>query len=42
MDELLECSRDFERLVSSALGAEEMTTAATAMGKLRSFVEGLR
>jgi DNA-binding MarR family transcriptional regulator len=42
MDELLECSHEFERLVSSALSAEEMTTAATALSKLRTFVEGLR
>ena len=42
MDELLECSHDFERLLSSALSAEEMANAAMALDKLRSFVEGLR
>ena len=42
MDELLECSHEFEQLLSSALSAEEMANAAAALNKLRSFVEGLR
>ena len=42
MDELLECSHEFERLLSSALTAEEMAQAATALNKLRFFLEGLR
>lgn len=42
MDELLQCSHEFERLLSSALSAEEMANAAIALNKLRSFVEGLR
>ena len=42
MDELLDCSHEFERLLSSALSADEMTNAAAALSKLRSFIEGLR
>jgi DNA-binding MarR family transcriptional regulator len=42
MDELLECSRGFEQMLSSALSAEEMASAAMALNKLRTFVEGLR
>ena len=42
MEELLECSREFERLLSSALSAEEMGSTAMALTKLRTFVEGLR
>jgi len=42
MDELLEYSHEFEQLLASALSAEEMANAATALNKLRLFVEGLR
>ena len=42
MEELRECSREFERLLSSALSAEEMGSTAMALTKLRTFVEGLR
>jgi DNA-binding MarR family transcriptional regulator len=42
MDELLRCSHEFERSLVSALSAEEMVSAALALTKLRSFVEGLR
>jgi DNA-binding MarR family transcriptional regulator len=42
MDELLQCSHDFEELLSSALNPEEMVDAAMALSKLRSFVESLR
>ena len=42
MDQLLECSHEFERLLSSALTAEEMASTAMALNKLRTFVEGLR
>ena len=42
MDELLECSHEFERLLSSALSAEEMASTAMSLNKLRTFVEGLR
>ncbi len=42
MDELLEYSRGFEQMLSSALSAEEMARAAMALNKLRTFVEGLR
>lgn len=42
LDELLECSHEFERSMTSVLSAEEMTEAATVLKKLRSFVEDLR
>ncbi|NLV71927.1 MAG: MarR family transcriptional regulator [Actinobacteria bacterium] len=42
MGELLECSRGFEQVLSSALSAKEMAGAAAALNKLRTFVEGLR
>jgi DNA-binding MarR family transcriptional regulator len=42
LDELLEFSHEFERLLSSTLSPEEMATTAAALKKLRTFVEGLR
>jgi len=42
MDELLQYSHEFELSLSSALSTEEMVNAATALNKLRSFLDGLR
>jgi DNA-binding MarR family transcriptional regulator len=40
MDELLELSRQFEQLLSSEIGGDEMTNAATTLKNLRAFLEG--
>jgi DNA-binding MarR family transcriptional regulator len=42
LDWLLQCSRDFEQSLSVSLSAEEMTSAALVLTKLRTFLEGFR